>query len=133
MEYDLSSFRSSLSIKFIEQCPSTDDHSSNVTVQSSTIDILGYAAATLTTVSFIPQAMKTLGTGDTRGISLSMYTFFTSGIALWLAYGLLNHNGPLIASNAVTVVLAGLILQRKWEDHSSARSDQEKALPKGKR
>ncbi len=129
MEYDLSSFRSS----FFDSFPSTDDYLSNVTVHSSAIDLLGYAAATLTTVSFIPQAMKTLGTGDTRGISLSMYSFFTSGIALWLAYGLLNKNGPLIASNAVTVVLAGLILQRKWEDHSSALSDQKKSLPKGKR
>jgi MtN3 and saliva related transmembrane protein len=104
-----------------------------VTVQSSAIDLLGYAAATLTTVSFIPQAMKTLGTGDTRGISLSMYTYFTSGIALWLAYGLLNKNGPLIASNAVTVVLAGLILQRKWEDHSSSHSEREKSQLKDKR
>ena len=54
-----------------------------------------------------------------------MYTFFTSGIALWLVYGLLNQNGPLIVSNAVTVVLAGLILQRKWEDHSSARNNKD--------
>jgi MtN3 and saliva related transmembrane protein len=76
--------------------------------------------------------MKTLGTGDTRGISLSMYTFFTSGIALWLVYGLLNQNGPLIVSNAVTVVLAGLILQRKWEDHSSARSSKDQSLHNGK-
>ena len=90
-----------------------------------TIEIIGSVAAVLTTVSFIPQAMKTLGTGDTRGISLSMYTFFTSGIALWLVYGLLNQNGPLIVSNAVTVVLAGLILQRKWEDHSSARNNKD--------
>ena len=104
-----------------------------MTVQSSAINLLGYAAATLTTVSFIPQAMKTLGTGDTRGISLSMYTFFTSGIALWLVYGLLNQNGPLIVSNAVTVVLAGLILQRKWEDHSSVRRGNDKSLHDGKR
>jgi len=85
-------------------------------IQASTVDLLGYVAASLTTLSFIPQAMKTLSRGDTRGISLSMYALFTSGIALWLVYGVLTHNGPLMISNAITVVLAGLILQRKLED-----------------
>ena len=84
---------------------------------SSAIELLGYAAASLTTLSFIPQAMRTLSSGDTRGISLSMYAFFTSGIALWLVYGMFTHNGPLIIANAITVVLSGLILQRKLEDH----------------
>ena len=56
--------------------------------QTSAIELLGYAAASLTTLSFIPQAMRTLSSGDTRGISLSMYAFFTSGIALWLVYGI---------------------------------------------
>ena len=92
-----------------------------MTPHSAVIDFIGYVAATLTTLSFVPQAMKTLGTGDTRGISLTMYSLFTSGIALWLIYGVLNHNGPLIISNAVTVVLAGLILQRKWSDLSESR------------
>ncbi|MCT0226801.1 MAG: MtN3 and saliva related transmembrane protein [Cyanobium sp.] len=85
--------------------------------QSSAIELLGYAAASLTTLSFIPQAMRTLSSGDTRGISLSMYAFFTSGIALWLVYGIFTRNGPLIIANAITVVLSGLILQRKLEDH----------------
>ena len=43
--------------------------------QSSATELLGYAAASLTTLSFIPQAMRTLSSGDTRGISLSMYAF----------------------------------------------------------
>ncbi|MDA0887341.1 MAG: SemiSWEET transporter [Cyanobacteria bacterium] len=85
--------------------------------QSSAIELLGYAAASLTTLSFIPQAMRTLSSGDTRAISLSMYAFFTSGIALWLVYGIFTRNGPLIIANAITVVLSGLILQRKLEDH----------------
>jgi MtN3 and saliva related transmembrane protein len=78
------------------------------------IAALGYAAASLTTVSFIPQAIKTLRTGDTRGISLRMYALFTAGIALWGIYGLLTGDGPLIAANAITLVAAGLILDRKW-------------------
>lgn len=77
------------------------------------IDALGYAAATLTTVSFVPQAMKTLRSGDTSGISLRMYLLFTSGVALWGVYGVLLRDGPLIVSNAITVVSAGLILERK--------------------
>jgi len=78
------------------------------------IAALGYGAASLTTLSFIPQALKTLRTGDTRGISLRMYALFTAGIALWGLYGLLTRDGPLIVSNAITILAAGLILDRKW-------------------
>jgi MtN3 and saliva related transmembrane protein len=76
--------------------------------------LIGYTAATLTTVSFVPQALKTLRSGDTRGISLRMYLLFCSGIVLWGVYGLLTADGPLIAANAVTLVLSGLILERTW-------------------
>jgi len=78
------------------------------------IAVLGYVAASFTTLSFIPQAVKTLRTGDTRGISLRMYALFTMGIALWGIYGLLTGDGPLIVANAITLVAAGLILDRKW-------------------
>jgi MtN3 and saliva related transmembrane protein len=77
------------------------------------IEILGYAAATFTTVSFVPQAVKTLRSGDTTAISLRMYLLFTTGIALWGIYGLLTGDGPLVAANAITLVSAGLILQCK--------------------
>ncbi|MEY3749862.1 MAG: hypothetical protein RLZZ186_281 [Cyanobacteriota bacterium] len=81
---------------------------------SPAIAVLGYAAASFTTLSFIPQAIKTLRTGDTRGISLRMYALFTLGIALWGIYGLLTGDGPLIVANAITLMAAGLILDRKW-------------------
>ena len=96
---------------------------------SPAIEILGYIAASLTTLSFIPQAMRTLSSGDTRGISLSMYALFTSGIALWLVYGIFARNGPLIIANAITVVLSGLILQRKLEDHLTEKSNYKKTGP----
>ena len=64
-------------------------------------------------MSFIPQAIKTLRSGDTRSISLRMYLLFTAGIALWGVYGLLTGDGPLIIANAITLITAGLILQRK--------------------
>ena len=85
------------------------------------IAALGYVAASLTTLSFIPQAIKTLRTGDTRGISLRMYALFTAGIALWGVYGLLTGDGPLIVANAITLVAAGLILDRKWRAWWSER------------
>ncbi|MBU6353641.1 MAG: SemiSWEET family sugar transporter [Cyanobacteria bacterium REEB498] len=81
---------------------------------SPLLAVIGYTAATLTTVSFVPQALKTLRSGDTRGISLRMYLLFCSGIVLWGVYGLLTADGPLIAANAVTLVLSGLILERTW-------------------
>ena len=74
------------------------------------ITTLGLLAALLTTVAFLPQVLHTLATRDTRGISLRMYAIFTAGVALWLVYGLLTGDLPLVAANAVTLVLAGAIL-----------------------
>lgn len=71
---------------------------------------LGLLAALLTTAAFLPQVLHTLATRDTRGISLRMYVIFTAGVVLWLVYGLLTGDLPLIAANAVTLVLAGAIL-----------------------
>ncbi|MFM1798060.1 MAG: hypothetical protein RLZZ117_338 [Cyanobacteriota bacterium] len=79
----------------------------------SSIDLLGYAAASLTTLSFVPQAMKTWRSGDTTAISLRMYVLFTSGVALWGVYGLLRQDPPLVVANAITLVSAGLILWSK--------------------
>ena len=74
------------------------------------ITALGLLAALLTTAAFLPQVLHTLATRDTRGISLRMYVIFTAGVVLWLIYGLLTRDLPLIAANAVTLVLAGAIL-----------------------
>lgn len=76
-------------------------------------DIIGYAAAFLTTASFIPQAMHTFKTKDVRGISLGMYTAFVVGITLWLVYGLLLNAWPMILANAITLTLAVAILAMK--------------------
>ncbi|MSP33752.1 MAG: glutathione synthetase [Rickettsiales bacterium] len=74
------------------------------------IDLIGYIAATLTTVSFIPQAIKTIKTKDTSGISLAMYTIFTTGVSFWLVYGILLKNPIIITSNVITFILSGSIL-----------------------
>ncbi len=77
------------------------------------VTLLGYAAATLTTLSFFPQAIKTVRSGDTSGISLGMYLLFTVGISCWGVYGLLTGDGPLIVANAITLVPALTVLERK--------------------
>ena len=71
---------------------------------------IGYIAAFLTTVAFVPQAVKTIRTRDTSGISLAMYVCLTIGIFLWLLYGLNLGDGPLIGANALTLFLAVPIL-----------------------
>ena len=77
------------------------------------IDSIGYLAATLTTLSFIPQAWLTFRSRDVSGISLGMYSVFTVGIALWLGYGLLLGAWPIVIANAITFVLAATILALK--------------------
>ena len=74
---------------------------------------IGLAAAALTTISFLPQVYHSLRTHDTRGISLGMYALFTLGIALWLVYGLLIHDLPVMLDNGVTLVLALILLVLK--------------------
>ncbi len=73
-------------------------------------DWIGYGAALLTTAAFIPQAVKSWSTRDLSGISLGMYGLFTLGVALWLLYGLFIGSWPVVAANAITLVLAGMVL-----------------------
>jgi MtN3 and saliva related transmembrane protein len=77
------------------------------------LDWLGYAAAALTSASFIPQAVMTIRTRDTRGISRGMYIIFTVGVALWLAYGIALDSWPMIFANVSTLILAVTILVLK--------------------
>ena len=76
-------------------------------------DILGYIAATLTTVAFVPQAWRTFRTKDVTGISLKMYSVFTVGVAVWLAYGILLKEMPMMLANGLTLVLACAVLVMK--------------------
>lgn len=74
---------------------------------------IGYIAATLTTVAFVPQAVKTIRSRDTHGISLGMYATFTVGILFWLMYGFVLMSWPMIVSNIVTLGLSLTILTLK--------------------
>ncbi|MBD9363536.1 SemiSWEET transporter [Methylomonas sp. EbB] len=73
-------------------------------------DLIGYLAATLTTASFLPQAIKTFKTRDTESLSLGMYSMFTLGVLLWLIYGIYLLNIAIIVANAITFLLAAAIL-----------------------
>ena len=74
------------------------------------VTLLGYFAATLTSLSFVPQAWMIIKTRKTGGISLVMYSAFTIGVACWLIYGLMLQAKPLIIANIVTFTLAVTIL-----------------------
>lgn len=79
----------------------------------SFITIMGFAAAVLTTSSFVPQAIKTIRTKDTRSISFFMYLLFSAGTLLWLLFGIFSDNLPIIIANAITLIFAVIILSYK--------------------
>jgi MtN3 and saliva related transmembrane protein len=80
---------------------------------SLSLEWTGYVAAVMTTLAFVPQALKTIRSKDTRSISLGMYVVFTIGIGFWLAYGIVLGSMPMILSNIVTFVLSATILAMK--------------------
>lgn len=76
-------------------------------------DLLGYAAGTLTTLSFWPQLKKTWLTKSAGDVSLVMLVIFSTGVALWLGYGIALHSWPIILTNVVTLGLTVAILALK--------------------
>lgn len=79
------------------------------------IDTIGFVAGTLTTISFIPQVLKTWKDKSAKDISLTMFLLFSIGILLWLIYGLGKNELPIIVPNFVTLVLASTILGFKFK------------------
>ena len=79
----------------------------------SALEILGFVAAILTTLCWLPQAVRTIRTRETRSLSLAAQAALTVGVVLWLAYGLLIGNAPIIFSNAISLVLVATILAMK--------------------
>lgn len=86
----------------------------------TSIETIGYAAATLTTGSFVPQAWHTFKTRDVSGISLGMYSVFVLGSVLWLSYGLMITAWPVVIANGVTLALVIGILLMKMRYQSGA-------------
>lgn len=77
-------------------------------------DLIGLVAGTLTTIAFIPQVLKIWRSKQANNVSTSMFMLFTTGVALWLAYGILADSLPVMLTNAVTLALAIIILFLKY-------------------
>ncbi len=71
---------------------------------------IGNLAALLTTLSFLPQAIKAIRTRDTKSLSLPTYIMFVSGVLLWFIYGMRSEQLPIILGNLITFVFASTIL-----------------------
>lgn len=82
-------------------------------------EFIGYSAAFLTTVAFLPQAHHSWTTRDLSGISLPMYSLFTTGVALWFVYGLYIGSMPVVIANAITLVLSAIVLALKIQQNLS--------------
>lgn len=82
-------------------------NSTSIFINTETI---GLIAATLTTLSFLPQVIQAWKTRSVDDISLTMYIMFTTGLAMWLIYGIMIKNFPIIISNVVTLTFAASIL-----------------------
>ncbi|MBV1788035.1 SemiSWEET transporter [Marinobacterium sp. D7] len=75
-----------------------------------TTTFIGMLAAACTTISFLPQVIQILRTGNVDGISLQMYSIFTFGVTMWLIYGIAIQNLPMLLANLVTLILASMVL-----------------------
>jgi len=76
----------------------------------NTVQLLGLVAGALTTISFLPQVIKTWKSRSASGLSLGMFLLFSAGVLLWFIYGLMVNDIPVIVANLITLVLASTIL-----------------------
>lgn len=79
-------------------------------MDKSVIQLLGLIAGACTTIAFLPQVIKTWKSRSAKDLSLSMFSIFSVGVALWLAYGFLVNDIPVIAANLITLMLASTLL-----------------------
>lgn len=79
------------------------------------LEMMGYTAGALTTLAFVPQVIQIYRTKSVKDVSLAMFLLFTLGVALWLGYGIMTHSFPVVAANAITLMLSFVILYFKWK------------------
>lgn len=79
------------------------------------METLGYIAGLLTTVAFVPQVLQIYKTKSAKDVSLAMFLIFTSGVMMWLIYGIKVNAFPVIAANSVTLILSLVILFFKYK------------------
>jgi MtN3 and saliva related transmembrane protein len=78
------------------------------------LDLLGLSAGSLTTISFVPQVIKTWRSKSADDISTGMFAIFSTGLVLWMVYGIYLQSFPIIISNVITLVLTIIILILKY-------------------
>jgi MtN3 and saliva related transmembrane protein len=88
---------------------------------SARVEVIGFAAAFCTTAAFVPQLVRVLRLRSAREISLPTFMLFSVGVFLWLLYGLYTGSKPVIASNALTLILSVsiLILKLKYDRNAA--------------
>ena len=79
----------------------------------SLITLIGLTAALCTTASFLPQIIKTLKTKRTKDISFMMYSILVVGFSLWLVYGIMIKDLPIILANTVSIIFTSSVLVLK--------------------
>ncbi|MDG1287114.1 MAG: SemiSWEET transporter [Rickettsiales bacterium] len=75
--------------------------------------IIGYLGTLAITVCYIPQVLHTYRSKDVTGISLGMYCALATGVALWLFYGILKSDIPLMLCNSISLLMIISILTMK--------------------
>ncbi|MFA6321447.1 MAG: SemiSWEET transporter [Candidatus Omnitrophota bacterium] len=75
--------------------------------------ILGMAAGTLTTIAFIPQVVRIYKMKDAKELSLATFSLFSLGVFLWLVYGIIIMEWPIILANGITLILICMIIAMK--------------------
>jgi MtN3 and saliva related transmembrane protein len=86
-------------------------------VDAAWIDLVGTLAATLTTTAFFPQAIKTIRTRNTSGLSLPMYALLLCGVMMWLVYGIILGSWPLILANAIVLAPQSVVMAILLQQH----------------
>ena len=78
------------------------------------VDLIGLAAGSLTTIAFVPQVIKIWRTRSAHDISLIMFLLFSTGVLLWLIYGIAIDSVPIILANTITLALALIVVVLKF-------------------
>lgn len=101
-----------------------------MTISAQGVNVIGYVAAVLTTISFLPQLIRVVKLRSARDISLGMFLILSSGTMFWLVFGVLSHSPPIWIANAVTLVLSLSILVLKLRFDRNAAGPQSSGAPR---
>ncbi|MGZ5233028.1 MAG: SemiSWEET family sugar transporter [Burkholderiales bacterium] len=90
------------------------------------MEVVGYVAGAITTLSFLPQLILTVRSRQAEGVSLRMYLLFSFGVALWITYGVFRKSPAVVLTNAVTLLLTvaivGLVVRARFKRKQHANS-----------